>query len=149
MSFQLIKKIVITGEIIAESGIMIGGSTSAFEIGGTDKQVIRNPINKMPYIPGSTLKGKMRSLLELNKGTISRDRKGNYGPTHNPRNIAAQLFGHIKHQENNNRSQQASRIIVRDAELIQYLIIADFKVLPGRYPSLAATSRLSLVSGIM
>ena len=118
MKYQLIKKIIIKGEIIAESGIMIGGSTSAFQIGGTDKQVIRNPINSMPYIPGSSLKGKMRSLLELNKGTINSSR-GNFGPTHDPKHLAAQLFGHIKNREqNDNNSQQASRIIVRDAELL-------------------------------
>jgi CRISPR-associated protein Csm3 len=117
MKYQLIKKIIIKGEIIAKSGIMVGGSTSAFQIGGTDKQVIRNPINQMPYIPGSSLKGKMRSLLELNKGTINSSR-GNFGPTHNPEHLAAQLFGHIKNRDqNNNKSQQASRIIVRDAEL--------------------------------
>jgi CRISPR-associated protein Csm3 len=118
MTHKLNKKIIIKGEIIAESGIMVGGSSSAFEIGGTDKQVIRNPINKKPYIPGSSLKGKMRSLLELNQGTISADRRGNFGPTHDPKHIAAQLFGHIKNREqNDNKSQQASRIIVRDAEL--------------------------------
>lgn len=117
MSIKLEKKIIITGEIIAESGIMVGGSNSAFEIGGTDKQVIRNPINKMPYIPGSSLKGKMRSLLELNQGTVS-DNNKTYGPTHNPNHIAAQLFGYIKHkQDNNNESQRASRVIVRDGEL--------------------------------
>ena len=60
---KLEKKIIISGKIIAESGIMIGGNNTAFEIGGTDKQVVRNPINKMPYVPGSSLKGKMRSLL--------------------------------------------------------------------------------------
>lgn len=124
MSFQLEKKIIISGEIIAESGIMVGASNSAFEIGGTDKQVIRNPINKMPYIPGSSLKGKMRSLLELNQGTISEGNKS-YGPTHNPNHIAAQLFGHIKHrQDNDNNSQQASRVIVRDGELKNF---ADFE----------------------
>lgn len=120
MRFQLEKKIVITGEIIALSGIMVGGSSSALEIGGTDKQVIRNPINKMPYIPGSSIKGKMRSLIELKDGTINtgRDGSGPYGPTHDPKHIAARLFGHIKNrQDNNNNSQQASRIIVRDAEL--------------------------------
>lgn len=120
MSNQLLKKIIVKGEIIAESGIMVGASNSAFEIGGTDKQVIRNPINKMPYIPGSSLKGKMRSLLELSEGTISHSShsRGVSGPTHNPQNMAAQLFGHIKHKEDNgNGSQQASRVIVRDGEL--------------------------------
>lgn len=129
MAYQLIKKIIITGEVIAKSGIMIGGSTSAFEIGGTDKQVIRNPINKMPYIPGSSLKGKMRSLLELNKGTINVSR-GSFGPTQDPNHIAAQLFGHIKNREqNDNKHQQASRIIVRDSEMINASDFDDTELL--------------------
>jgi CRISPR-associated protein Csm3 len=119
MSNKLEKKLILNGTIIAESGIMVGGTNSAFEIGGTDKQVIRNPINMLPYIPGSSLKGKLRSLLELSEGTISSGRQRSFGPTHNPKHIAAQLFGHIKHREdNNNESQQASRVIVRDGELI-------------------------------
>lgn len=114
---QLIKKIIITGKIIAESGIMVGASNSAMEIGGIDKQVIRNPITKIPYIPGSSLKGKMRSLFELNQGTIGKDNRGNFGPTQNPKHAAALLFGHIKDASNERKSQQPSRIIVRDAEL--------------------------------
>lgn len=45
-------------------------------IGGIDKGVIRNPVTGQPYIPGSTLKGKMRSLLELHYGTIGEQRNG-------------------------------------------------------------------------
>ncbi len=117
MSNKLEKKIIIKGDIITETGIMVGGNNSAFEIGGTDKQVIRNPVNQLPYIPGSSLKGKMRSLLEISMGTFSRTKNG-YGPSHNPSRIPAQLFGHIKdRKDNNNESQQASRVIVRDSEL--------------------------------
>jgi CRISPR-associated protein Csm3 len=114
---QLIKKIIIKGVICAESGIMVGGSSSAVEIGGTDKQVIRNPLTKLPFIPGSSLKGKMRSLLELVMGQVNED-NGNFGPTHNPNHISAQIFGHIKNKQNENKSQQPSRLIVRDAELL-------------------------------
>jgi CRISPR-associated protein Csm3 len=143
MTYQLTKKIIITGDIIAESGIMIGGSTSAYEIGGTDKQVIRNPINKMPYIPGSSLKGKMRSLLELNQGTISVSR-GNFGPTHDPKHIAAQLFGHIKNKEQNgDNSQQASRIIVRDAELKN---AADFENTELLYTEVKAENSIDRIT---
>lgn len=115
---KLLKKILIEGEIIAESGILIGGTNSALEIGGVDKYVIRNPINDMPYIPGSSLKGKMRSLLELSEGTLSVSGKNNdvFGPTHDPNHIAAALYGHIN--KNKDKTQQASRVIVRDAELI-------------------------------
>jgi CRISPR-associated protein Csm3 len=112
MTHKLDSKIVIKGRIIAETGLMIGGSSSALEIGGTDKQVIRNPVNKMPYVPGSSLKGKMRSLLEQKRGTV--DEKGE--PTQNPDHEAAQLFGHINRNEK--KKQQPSRLIVRDGQLL-------------------------------
>jgi CRISPR-associated protein Csm3 len=116
---KLIKKIIITGKIIAQSGIMIGGSGSAMEIGGLDKQVIRNPVTNLPYIPGSSLKGKMRSLFELSQGTIEKDGRGSYGPTQNPAHIAARLFGYIKSKKNEDaaKRQQPSRLIVRDGSL--------------------------------
>jgi len=105
---KLEKKIILKGYIKAETGLLIGGSSSALQIGGTDKQVVRNPVTQLPYIPGSSLKGKMRSLLELAQGTLG----DNYGPTANPQHIAAQLFGYTTNQH-----KQPSRIIVRDAEL--------------------------------
>lgn len=115
---KLEKKIIIKGHIVAETGIMVGGSTSALEIGGTDKQVVRNPINKMPYIPGSSLKGKMRSMFELSEGTISASDDGkSYGPTLNADHLAAQLFGFIKDRTTKSDKQQPSRLIVRDGEL--------------------------------
>jgi CRISPR-associated protein Csm3 len=46
------------------SGLHIGGAAAGLEIGGVDKPVIRNPLSQQPYIPGSSLKGKMRSLME-------------------------------------------------------------------------------------
>ncbi len=55
----------ITGKIRLDSGLHIGGSAEATQIGGVDNPVIRQPLNGYPYIPGSSLKGKMRSLLEL------------------------------------------------------------------------------------
>lgn len=124
---KLIKKIVITGETKVISGLLIGSSSSALEIGGVDKQVIRNPLTNIPYIPGSSLKGKMRSLMELNNGTMSvvKTFTGySFGPTLNPDDIAARLFGYIKDKniktkdnDPNYRKQQPSRIIVRDGSL--------------------------------
>jgi len=63
-NITLKKKIFITGTIEVKTGLSIGGSSVGLEIGGADKVVVRNPINNQPYIPGSSLKGKMRSLLE-------------------------------------------------------------------------------------
>jgi len=55
----------VKGKIVLESGLHIGGSQEATQIGGVDNPVIRQPLNGYPYIPGSSLKGKMRSLLEM------------------------------------------------------------------------------------
>jgi CRISPR-associated protein Csm3 len=50
---------------VLESGLRIGGSSDTAGIGETDNPVIRNPITKLPYVPGSSVKGKLRTLLEL------------------------------------------------------------------------------------
>lgn len=46
------------------SGLYIGGNDSGFDIGGADSDVIRNQLTNEPYIPGSSLKGKLKSLLK-------------------------------------------------------------------------------------
>ena len=61
-------KVVITGKIKAETGLSIGGAGVGLDIGGVDNPVIKNPITEQPYIPGSSLKGKIRSLLEKAEG---------------------------------------------------------------------------------
>lgn len=61
-------KYFITGTILCKTGLHIGGSTEGFEIGGVDNTVIRDPITEQPYIPGSSLKGKLRHLLEWSLG---------------------------------------------------------------------------------
>ncbi len=60
----LIGRILITGKIRAVTGLHIGGSPGALAIGNVDMPVIRDPVTGRPYIPGSSLKGKMRSLAE-------------------------------------------------------------------------------------
>ncbi|MDE5833087.1 MAG: type III-A CRISPR-associated RAMP protein Csm3 [Desulfovibrio sp.] len=54
----------ISGVILLQSGLHIGAGKDAVEIGGLDNPIVKNPLNNAPYIPGSSLKGKMRSLLE-------------------------------------------------------------------------------------
>jgi len=61
---QLYGRVFIETNIKALTGIHIGGSNTDLEIGGLDKAVIRNPLTKRPYIPGSSLRGKMRSQME-------------------------------------------------------------------------------------
>lgn len=63
-SIQLQGKILLEGTIRALTGLHIGGNSGNLDIGGIDNPVIRNPLNREPYIPGSSLRGKMRSLLD-------------------------------------------------------------------------------------
>src|SRR3972149_1795819 len=60
----LIGKVYFKGNIILKTGLHIGGSQESMQIGGLDLPIIRNSGNNLPYIPGSSLKGKLRSTLE-------------------------------------------------------------------------------------
>jgi len=60
----------ITGVIELQSGMHIGGGDTEMHIGGTDNPVIKNPATGEPYIPGSSIKGKMRSTMEWYAGVV-------------------------------------------------------------------------------
>ena len=109
-SIKLIKKIIVTGKITLKTGLHIGGTNTALGIGGPDSLVMRNPITNVPYIPGSSLKGKMRSLIELRDATIGTDNRA----TNDPKTAAGALFGTIGKRDEDNHP---SRLIVRDAEM--------------------------------
>jgi len=64
-------KVIIELKIEAETGLHIGGSSEVVKIGGIDNCVIRDPNSNLPYIPGSSLKGKIRNLLEKFLGKVS------------------------------------------------------------------------------
>lgn len=61
----------ITGKIELKSGLHIGAGDMEMKIGGLDNPVIKHPHTNEPYIPGSSLKGKVRSLLELRSGLVA------------------------------------------------------------------------------
>jgi len=73
--YQFKGNVVIKGKIHCDTGLSIGGNKESFEIGGIDNPVIRDPVSGLPYIPGSSLKGKMRALLEWNLDKIEPDGK--------------------------------------------------------------------------
>ena len=62
--YEFSGKYIIKADLRCLTGLHIGGTDEGFEIGGMDNPVIKDPITDYPYIPGSSLKGKMRSLLE-------------------------------------------------------------------------------------
>lgn len=68
---KLLKIKEYNGRIVLRSGLHIGSGNMEMHIGGTDSPVIRHPHTLEPYIPGSSLKGKTRSLLELQSGFIA------------------------------------------------------------------------------
>ena len=61
---NLLGKIIITSTLVVETGLHIGGGGENLDIGGLDKPVIRDPMTQRPYLPGSSIKGKLRAILE-------------------------------------------------------------------------------------
>jgi len=99
-----------------KTGLHIGGNTENFEIGGMDNPVIRDPITNRPYIPGSSIKGKMRSLYEWELKKISSN-----GEVHSCKNtedakncVICTLFGTSGSEE---IKIGPTRLLVRDAFL--------------------------------
>lgn len=62
----------IKGKIVLKSGLHIGAGDTEMKIGGTDNPVVKHPHTLEPYIPGSSLKGKVRSLLEMRSGLMTK-----------------------------------------------------------------------------
>lgn len=60
----LLGKFRLTSILVVETGLHIGGGGETLDIGGLDKPVIRDPLTRQPYLPGSSIKGKLRSILE-------------------------------------------------------------------------------------
>lgn len=85
---------IIKGVIICETGLHIGNSSDNIDIGANDNPIIRDSINNLPYIPGSSLKGKLRTLIELNDPDSIQSVIDNNGrPSSSPDCIATQIFG--------------------------------------------------------
>jgi len=102
----------ITGTIVCLSGLRIGGSDDLLQTGGTDLTCIKHPVTLQPYIPGSSLKGRLRSEMEQRAGKFGgRDQNE---PCDCARDdcLICRVFGPHKA-----KSQKfgPSRLIVRDA----------------------------------
>lgn len=68
MQLNNIRTISATLELI--TGLRIGAGDAEMHIGGVDNAVIKHPLTQSPYIPGSSIKGKIRSLLEWRSGAV-------------------------------------------------------------------------------
>ena len=123
MTIQFQGNLVITGQILCETGLHIGGVSEGIEIGGLENIVIRDPKTGLPFIPGSSLKGKMRSLLELSDKDATRNIIENKGePCKCGKCAPCKIFGTpaLDPKETmEGRQQGPTRIIVRDCFLTQ------------------------------
>ena len=103
---KLIEKVFISGRIVTETGLHIGGSKTALDIGGIDLNVIKSA-DGVPFIPGSSIKGKLRSLLAHLYGSSDVRDDRNFP-------VIVELFGDEQDREADGKP---SRLIVRDATL--------------------------------
>ncbi|MCX7965288.1 MAG: type III-A CRISPR-associated RAMP protein Csm3 [Syntrophorhabdaceae bacterium] len=128
---NLLGKIVLQGLLKCETGMHIGASKENIEIGAIDSPVVRDPVTREPYIPGSSLKGKLRALLEkaLSSSEANLLNKRNIGTPKNPVEIhvcnnqseafkckLCRIFGSTSGRGEGN-DNFPSRLIVRDLYL--------------------------------
>lgn len=110
---KFIGNLIIKGKIECLTGLHIGGSKDKMEIGGVDSPVLRNPETLLPYIPGSSLKGKLRALLEYGLGVV--DEKGDVS-----KDIQiVRIFGAAADDSKNAKDSKVkgpTRLIVRDLQ---------------------------------
>lgn len=117
----------IEGIVEIATGLHIGGNTAIIEIGGKDNPVIKHPVTKEPYIPGSSIKGKMRSLLEWKlqlidtRKDVNGKKNKDFGEVHKFRGIGCKekdcpicvIFG----TSADNAELGPTRLVVRDSFL--------------------------------
>lgn len=105
--------IVLTYKIKLKTGLHIGWSKESLKIGGIDSPVVKNPLTGEPYIPWSSIKWRMRALIEMTKGEYSEKTNSKweieYHPVEDPNSDIAKAFGCA-----GNNKKITSRILVED-----------------------------------
>jgi CRISPR-associated protein Csm3 len=113
-------------EIELVDGMRIGGAGGGLEIGGIDSNLmaLKDPVTGQPYVPGSSLKGKLRSTLEKEHGLGERGEPCRCGGSVC---VVCPVFGaHM------NTSAGGSRLTVRDAHFTaEYLKVWNLRVTEG------------------
>ena len=66
----LIGKLLLDGEMVCETGLHIGAGKGSLDLGGADNPIVKDAFGR-PYVPGSSLRGKLRSLLEQSAGLVA------------------------------------------------------------------------------
>lgn len=100
----------LAGKIVLKSGLHIGAGNDVIEIGGLDNPVVKDVAGR-PYIPGSSIKGKLRSIMEWCEGKVSGNEPCSCGDA---ACIICRVFGPHKSKK---MELGPPRLIVRDAVL--------------------------------
>jgi CRISPR-associated protein Csm3 len=121
-AMKLINTYLITGQIEILTGLHIGAGKDAVEIGGIDNPVVKNPYTGEPYIPGSSLKGKLRCLMEWATGCVEtsekmRGKTWEGGGETDPVKLASDPILRIFGTTNKKWEAGPTRLSVRDAYL--------------------------------
>ncbi len=134
MALQFQANLLIKGQIYCETGMHIGGMVEGIEIGGLENIIIRDSRTNVPYIPGSSLKGKLRMLLELSDKEASKniiESKKNKGEACKcGKCIPCKIFGKSAPEQNENtegKQQGPTRLIVRDCYPVDKNIETEWK----------------------
>lgn len=115
---KLVTTRILTGHIQVITGLHIGAGKDAIEIGGVDSPVVKNIYTAEPYIPGSSLKGKLRCLMEWATNRVRDDGKTWDGETGgDPEDLAQDPVLRIFGTTNKSWNAGPTRLIVRDCPL--------------------------------
>lgn len=106
----------LSGKIVVKTGLHIGAGNDKVEIGGMDNPIIRNPLTHEPYIPGSSIKGKMRSLMEWKFDKL-KSTGGKVCFCGLPECKVCRVFGSANTKSEEAKDRGPTRLIVRDAVL--------------------------------
>ncbi|HML15657.1 MAG TPA: type III-A CRISPR-associated RAMP protein Csm3 [Bryobacteraceae bacterium] len=140
---QLVGKLILSGELQCETGLHIGAGKGSLEIGGADNPVVKDAFG-LPYIPGSSIRGKVRSLLENAMGLTApaelvylSKRRGQEVRIHQsdrPDDEIGLLFGRspgrverVEGEATENRTASPARLTIYDAPLDAESITAQMR----------------------
>lgn len=141
----MLKIYKVTFDLELMTGLHIGGSSDTFDIGGADSTVIKNPLTHEPYIPGSSIKGKLRSLLTQKYGKFIEKEKDIVFEDDEEGKKMRNLFEPVDYGDDR---IQVSKAIFRDALLTDESRANLEKHLgSGVYTEIKAENKISLLKG--
>lgn len=129
--------VVLRFRLKLETGLHIGGNKDNYGIGGIDSPVIKNPFNNQPIIPGSSLKGKIRMLME----TVETE---DYSAKENAKAIK-NMFG--SRDQNKVEELNFTRVIFRDLSLTEESVLdLQSKLGDGFFTEIKAENKIDPIT---